>query len=257
VFVVEETSPLDNFLFEIVKNQQGKILDYGCGQGRFIEYCGERGLKIYGADTFEGIYQSWDSQSGSILKIQNNVVPAEDKSFEVVITNQVLEHIPPAAIFDVSRELTRLISNNGFGFHIFPTKKTLVEPHVGIVGAHWLKNGSRIQRKYLQTCFKLGFGYWRSNEKRGRYATKTCNEWVNESASALKNHCFFVSFKKWEKAIRRNGLNVENVGYLLVIFLLPKPFKTLLKLLTHYKIARTVLNILVSLRLGSILRVTR
>ena len=118
-----ETSPLDDFLFEFIKDFKGKILDYGCGQGRFIDFCHRRGLRIFGADTFQGIYQSWESQSNSILRIEKGLVNAEDNSFEVVITNQVLEHIPPDAIFDISREITRLIALDGFGFHIFPTKK--------------------------------------------------------------------------------------------------------------------------------------
>lgn len=254
--MIEETSPLDNFLFEIIKDEKGKILDYGCGQGRFINYCHVRGLKICGADTFEGIYESWESNSDSILKIQSNKVPAEDQTFDVIVTNQVLEHIPLEAVSEVSRELTRLMSSSGFGFHIFPTKGTLVEPHVGIIGAHWLKNGSKIQRLYLQICFNLGFGFWRSEMKRGRFASKTKKEWVDESANSLQNYCFFVSSKQWEKVMKTNGFEVEKVGYLLITHIMPNSIKTQVEYLTRYKIVKNVLNILVSLRLGIILRIS-
>jgi SAM-dependent methyltransferase len=253
--MTQETNPLDQFLFQIIKECKGKILDYGCGQGRFIDYCHKRGLKIYGADSFEGIYQSWESQSNSILRIHDNVVPVKNKSFEVVITNQVLEHIHPDAILDVSKEIRRLIANDGFSLHIFPTKKTLIEPHVGILGAHWLKNGSSIQRRYLQIGFKLGFGYWRSEAKRDHCATKTNSVWVEESCNALQNHCFFVSLKDWRKAMQQNGLRVERVGYSLFIHALPISIKPHLEFLSRFRIVKLVLNELVSLKLGEILRI--
>jgi len=251
----EETSPLDAFLFEIIGNQKGKILDYGCGQGRFIDYCRVRGLAIYGADTFQGIYESWSAHSDSILKIENNVVPAKNHSFEVVISNQVLEHIPYKAVSDVSRELTRLLSSTGYGLHIFPTRKTLIEPHVGIFGAHWFKSGSTLQKIYLYICFKLGFGYWRSNEKRGRFSTKSADEWVHESLTALKNHCFYISNRHWSREIQHKGFRVENVGYLLLLFAMPKSLKSPLQLLARPKFVKRFLNTLVSMRLGVILRI--
>jgi 2-polyprenyl-3-methyl-5-hydroxy-6-metoxy-1,4-benzoquinol methylase len=81
--MIEETSKLDDFLFNIIKNQPVKILDFGCGQGRFVEYCRTRGLKIYGADTYEGVYEAWSTESKHIFKIQNNVVPVENHKFAI------------------------------------------------------------------------------------------------------------------------------------------------------------------------------
>jgi 2-polyprenyl-3-methyl-5-hydroxy-6-metoxy-1,4-benzoquinol methylase len=43
---------------KILKIQTGKLLDYGCGEGRFIKLCSGRGLKILGADTYDGTYNS-------------------------------------------------------------------------------------------------------------------------------------------------------------------------------------------------------
>jgi SAM-dependent methyltransferase len=194
--MINEESPLDYFLFDIIKNEKEEVLDYGCGQGRFIEFCKDRNLKIFGADTYEGIYTFWNFDSDSIFKISDNRIPVGDESFRVVLSNQVLEHIPPNLVASVAREITRLIKIGGYGIRIFPTRKTIIEPHVGLFGAHWFKSGSKIQFFYLRMCHIIGFGCWRLEMKRGGKPNKTGLEWARASSESLKNHCFYVPVAK-------------------------------------------------------------
>jgi hypothetical protein len=215
------------------------------------------GINVTGADTYEGIYESWNSNRAKILKIEKNFVPAPDKYFSAVVSNQVLEHIPPHLVPEVAREVTRLIADSGVGYHIFPTKKTIIEPHVGIIGAHWFKRNSTLQKYYLAVSFKLGFGYWRSENKRGRHKTRTCDDWVASSQFSLANHCYFVSRTKWVETLRKESTKVEDVSYLLALYALPKVIWLDLITLSKRKVIRYVLNQLVHFRVGVVVKITR
>jgi SAM-dependent methyltransferase len=254
--LIEENTILDFFMLDMIRNQSGKILDYGCGAGRFIKFCKARDIEIIGADTYEGIYSSWKPEFGTILQITNSAIPELDHSFQVVLSNQVFEHIPLQLVPNVCQELIRLMALGGFAIHIFPTKKTLIEPHVGIIGVHWLQRFPSIQRYYLKICCKLGFGYWRGAEKRSRTRCKSTEQCVNESLNALRNHCFFVSSQSVKDEMLRNGARVENIGYQFVAFLSPPRFEALARQIGKRQLGRWILNAIVSARLGTILKIT-
>ena len=253
---MQENSPIDFFIYGQIKNFSGRILDYGCGSGRFIDFCKERSLVVDGADSFQGIYKSWSTKNSAIFRIENGVVPKQDQYYDIVISSMVLEHVSNTKAEEVARELKRLLSSNGFELHIFPTKKTLIEGHIGILGAHWLKKCPRIQNNYLKICFKLGYGYWRSDTKRGSITTKTCNDWVSDSINTLNEHCFYISVKDWKNLFEDNSLNVEDVSYLILIFAMPDFISGLLIQLSSIKVLRVLMNTLVHLRLGTALRLS-
>jgi 2-polyprenyl-3-methyl-5-hydroxy-6-metoxy-1,4-benzoquinol methylase len=162
-----EISPSDIFLWQRITKHPGKILDFGCGRGRFIDFCSQNGLEIKGTDSFKGIYKGWYSDSKRILKIRNQKIPVESNSFNIVVSNQVLEHIELSESKIVVEELMRVLTKDGFGIHIFPTRLTLIEPHVGIIGAHWIRS-RRLQRYYSTFCFlkKRGIGVQKAREEK-------------------------------------------------------------------------------------------
>ena len=166
----------------------------------------------------------------------------------------MLEHIPEKEVPNISRELARLVEKEGFGIHIFPTKRTLIEPHIGIFGAHWLTSGSKLQKNYIKTCYKLGFGYWRSKQKRGRFTTKSSEYWVNESCKTLNENCYFVSPKKWIRALENEGMIVENISYLIIYFFAKAPFKELILFIARLPQLKVAMNLLVEFKLGTILK---
>jgi SAM-dependent methyltransferase len=252
-----ETSPLDEFLYENIKNITGKILDYGCGEGRFIKLCSDRELKIVGADTYNGIYDSWETDNQNIVKIYNNLTPFSNSEFQVILSNQTFEHIRPNEVSEVTQEITRILSASGFGINVFPTRKTIIEAHVGVPLVHLLNNYPRFQEIYLYLCFFLGIGYWRSENKRGLHATKTRKEWVNSSIDVLHNSIFYSSTKYWAKNFNHFGCKVENISYSLLVYAAPKLIKPLLNRMLRIKLLARMANILVELRLGIVLRISK
>ena len=252
-----EKSPLDFFLYEMVKTSPGKILDYGCGQGRFIRFCEERNLKIFGADSYQGTYKSWDDKSSNVYLIENNLTTLPNEEFQVIISNMVFEHIQPNQVADVAKEITRMLSKNGLGINIFPTKRTFIEGHIGVPAVHLLRNKSKIQKIYLHICFRLGFGYWRSESKRGFRTTISSRDWVNRNIENLEHTIFYNSPKLWERYFSDFGCKVENVSYLLAVFALPRPLKLMVEKLCAINSVRKIVNFLVELRLGVVLKITR
>lgn len=250
-------SPLDEFLYENIKNIAGKILDYGCGEGRFIKLCSDRGLKILGADTYDGIYNSWKTDKQNIVSIYNNLTPFPNSEFQVILSNQTFEHIQPNEVSAVTKEIARILSVNGFGINVFPTRKTFIEAHVGVPLVHLLNKYPRFQKIYLHLCFLLGIGYWRSDKKRGLRKTKTRKEWVNSSMYVLENSIFYSSYKYWRKNFSRFGCKVENVSYLLLIWAAPKSLKPSLSVICRLQLFVRIINLLVELRLGIVLRITK
>jgi len=251
--MLEEINKLDRFMYETIQNENGKILDFGCGEGRFVNYCLSQSLDIIGADTYEGIYEDWSHKSPFILKIEKNIVPVTSGIFDVIISNQVFEHIPNDDVPKVSKELTRLLKFGGYAYHIFPTRFTLIEPHVGIFGAHWLISFPKIQRIYLEFCFILGFGYWRSVQKRGRETSKSSKQWAKEGTEVLKKHCHYVSYRNWREAFEVNGTTVQDVSFKLLFHSAPSGSHLFLIKLSRFKLLRILMNAIVTLRLGKVM----
>ena len=86
-----------------------KVLDIGCGMGGFLDYLYKQGLdKLYGIDLIED-YVNYAKKRGNInIKLGNaESIPFDDYSFDVVIMDQVMEHLvdPMKAFSEAKRVL--------------------------------------------------------------------------------------------------------------------------------------------------------
>jgi SAM-dependent methyltransferase len=141
------------------------VLDYGCGTGTIVRMGAERGIHIVGVDSYQGFYSNW--QAAVAENVRNLVrrldddgrIPYEGGAFDVVISNQVFEHVhhPLPAL----REIPRVLKPGGVFIAAFPDKRVWFEGHVGLYFPHWLGKRTRLQRAYLRACFALGLGYYR------------------------------------------------------------------------------------------------
>lgn len=138
-----------------------KVLDYGCGLGTLVARARRQGLDFHGVDTFEGHYGHWSDKIdpdalGRVSKIQGSRIEADDATFDVVVANQVFEHVfdPEPAL----REIARVLKPGGAFLALFPTRDVWFEGHFGIYFAHWLSKWPDLQRAYLFRMRQLGFG---------------------------------------------------------------------------------------------------
>jgi SAM-dependent methyltransferase len=73
--------------------------------------------------------------------------PFADGFFQVVISDQVFEHV--CNFKALAAELARITTHNSVGLHNFPAKWCVIEPHLFIPYVHWLPK-NRIRHWYLR-----------------------------------------------------------------------------------------------------------
>src|SRR2546426_817268 len=87
------------FLGDNIKPGQ-QVLDLGCGTGEFTAMIAKQGAEVFGIDIAHAAV-SKASVNYPELKFEQSAIgapfPADDASFDVVWTSEVIEHIPDTA----------------------------------------------------------------------------------------------------------------------------------------------------------------
>jgi SAM-dependent methyltransferase len=176
----------------------GRILDYGCGRGQTVALGLQRGLDIWGADTFTGPFTCWAEEltpwvRGRVRLIGNGNTDFPDSHFDLVMANQVLEHVtdPGAVIADIHR----MLKPGGLFMAAFPVIETWYEGHVGLYFAHRFKPESRGRRTYLDLCHRIGWGLYRDDLPRG--------DWIKKSEHMLDTACFYRPRRQMFRALTK------------------------------------------------------
>lgn len=157
-----------------------RLLDAGCGDGLLLAWLARSlahlfpraEIELYGFDvgnhgvqppeyfqrTVETLQsrapgQRWDDRLALIS--DRDPWPWPAGMFDVVVSNQVLEHVRDHRLF--FSELRRALAPGGFSVHVFPTRHCLVEPHLKIPFAHRMGDRDRTAR-YIEFATRLGFG---------------------------------------------------------------------------------------------------
>jgi SAM-dependent methyltransferase len=123
-----------------------RVLDFGCGFGEVVALLRDRGVDASGADVFYDGADWSDARlqdflrQGTIRRIgEDGRLPFADDSFDLVISDQVLEHVE--RLEEAVAEIDRVLTPRGISYHHFPTLDALREGHTGIPLAHRLPRG--------------------------------------------------------------------------------------------------------------------
>lgn len=120
------------------------VLDLGCGNGNLVKAYRENGYESYGCDFQfkEGPEVDVLFNSGIIRKIEGNPykLPFENDRIDFIVSDQVFEHVQdyPATL----SEINRVLKPNGVSLHFFPSKYSLIEPHVYVPFASAIQHKS-------------------------------------------------------------------------------------------------------------------
>ncbi|MFC1725343.1 class I SAM-dependent methyltransferase [candidate division KSB1 bacterium] len=119
--------------YHIAKDYCGgkKVLDYSCGSGYGTSLISKKADIIFGVDIDEEVIayckMKYIGHNITFQKIKkNNIIPFEDQYFDVIVSFQVIEHIP-----DVNKylsEFKRVLKDNGSVFISTPNKKYRLLP---------------------------------------------------------------------------------------------------------------------------------
>lgn len=102
---------IDRFLRHIAKREfTGRMLDIGCGDGSFVEYCKARGLAAQGIDIGDGV------------DFETDPLPFKDNSFDFATMFSVIEHLRDPA--NILAEARRVLSSKGVLVIITPNLDT-------------------------------------------------------------------------------------------------------------------------------------
>jgi SAM-dependent methyltransferase len=165
-----------------------RVLDFGCGRGEMVSLIRGAGFDCCGADVFyEGA--DWHDpelrrqlDEGLVREIgPDGRLPFDDASFDLVISNQVVEHVEDLEA--VLAETTRVLRSGGSQYHHFPSRGVVREGHIGIPMAHWIKPGP-LRTRYTLTMRRLGFGSHKEENPDPRAWTDFKLDWIDR-------YCFY------------------------------------------------------------------
>ena len=158
-----------------------RVLDYGCGAGQIVKRLRARGIDAVGCEVF---YDGGDYSKNVpqdlwpfIRRMEGDRIPFEDKSFDLVLSNQVFEHVPDMDI--ALAEIARVLKPAGVAVNVFPDAGVWQEGHCLVPFAHWFRKRSKVRFYYVLAFRLLGFGSYKKGKTRIAWARHKC-DWLDK-----------------------------------------------------------------------------
>jgi SAM-dependent methyltransferase len=186
---------------------RGRVLDYGCGRGEIVKELVSRKVQAFGCDVFyEG--GSYKNQVDPELVHQERIremhdgrIPFESNFFDVVVHNQVFEHVPDLHL--AVQEIARVLKPGGLMLGLFPDNTGWREGHCGIPLLHWFPRGSRPRVYYALALRALGFGH--------HHGTKTRMQWAEEFCEWIDRWTYYRSYSEIRAAFDKHFTPLEHI----------------------------------------------
>lgn len=178
---------IHEYIVSLVKSQAASaaasVLDYGCGAGEVVAEGIREGFDTYGVDVFYdgGSFREHARNTGMfgqrIFEMRDGLIPFDDARFDVVVSNQVFEHIDDFTL--PLREITRVLRPGGVFINLFPSIVVWREGHIGIPFAHWFGKTSIWRFPYTLALRRLGAGYNKGSYDPSSWA-KVNLDWIDK-----------------------------------------------------------------------------
>ena len=144
--IIEEHEMMAPVLKECLGAGGMRILESGCGTGRWMAYFDKLGNWTAGIDDSAGPLRVARHHDPGLPLVRGNAVvtPFKSASFDVVFSSYVAEHFEegPEILF---REIHRLLKPNGLFLVVVPFnnafRRVLVNPALRVFGAYWRLRG--------------------------------------------------------------------------------------------------------------------
>jgi SAM-dependent methyltransferase len=158
---------------------EAKVLDFGCGAGQIVKILRDSGIAAFGCDALYGggAYPIPAELAGVVFAMQGNQIPFPALMFDVVINNQVMEHVDDldAAL----SEICRVLKPGGVVLSLFPDAGIWREKHCGIPFLHWFPKGSALRIYYAALLRSVGFGQAKDDRSYLKWSRDFC-AWLDQ-----------------------------------------------------------------------------
>lgn len=116
-----------------VKLKNCDLLDIGTGSGHIIQIIARECKSATSVNIND---ERVVTEGYKFYKVNDVNLPFANESFDVVVSNQVIEHIPPQDVH--IKEIHRVLKKGGIAYIATPSKFTLIEPHFKLPFLSWL-----------------------------------------------------------------------------------------------------------------------
>ena len=206
------------FFISVIKDQgelnkinlsETTILDFGCGKGNLLRKLKEEsiGKVLCGIDIFNSQKELDFAKNNSNIEEIKAIKPYQnipfDYKFDIIIANQVFEHIEDKnKVFD---QLKNSLKDCGFLITGFPTKEIIVEPHLKLPLIHFLPKRSLIQSLYLKLAYLARLGCFNSKKEN--------NEIFTEVSNYLNDSIFHKNYFWYKKNLKKSFSKTIDISY--------------------------------------------
>jgi SAM-dependent methyltransferase len=181
-------------------SQPVKVLDYGCGFGEIVRLLRDRKIESFGCDVFYDAMEYSQLQAdpffGTVIrKMDCGKIPFEDNYFDLIVSNQVIEHIEDLQL--TFTEFRRTLQPGGQILNLFPDKNVWREVHVEIPFLHWFAKGSSFRVYYAYLLRLLGMGSFKGEKTPMQWSQDACvwiDKWTHYRTSAEIDREYATNF---------------------------------------------------------------
>lgn len=181
-----------------------RVLDVGCGRGGAVAYLIEQGFDAYGVDVRSDYVANGRAYLGPdrLAVPAGAVYPYPDDYFDIVISDQVFEHV--AELEQLASEVARTTKPGGVGLHVFPGKWTFTERHLQAPLVHWLPKGPA-RRAAIKMALRAGFAA-------PYFTERTLAERAEIFSTYSEQETFYRRPAVIRRALKAAGLSVDFRG---------------------------------------------
>jgi SAM-dependent methyltransferase len=172
---------VSSWVTQQLAGRPGRVLDYGCGAGQIIKQLRTAGVDAWGCDVF---YEGGDYSTQIPAELQPFIrritvaaIPYEDSRFDIVLSNQVFEHVPD--MDEALREIARVLKPGGTALNVFPDRGVWREGHCGIPFLHWFPKGTKLRVYYAACLRSLGLGNFTEGKSIMHWSRDFC-DWLDK-----------------------------------------------------------------------------
>ncbi|RSD35147.1 MAG: methyltransferase type 11 [Methanohalophilus sp.] len=103
-----------------MKSEANKVLDLGCGNGRHVVFFAEQGFEVSGIDISSEaieIAKAWIKKKNLMADLKTadaEKIPYEDNSFDIVISDGVIDHVSFDKAMLIMNEVKRVLKPKGY-----------------------------------------------------------------------------------------------------------------------------------------------